>query len=129
MSSTALLLCFLAPLLFLFFAQAMTQINAWEAASAAAVEKSEKDTDKPKAKRELPWFDQRLGAPEPEDPAKKKTQDKDKPKEKLKTTPAYVLSGLFFVIYLVGRWLEPFLLRRRLREALSGPAAMQAAFA
>lgn len=118
-SSTALLLCFLAPLLFLGFAQGMTQINAWEQAKAAAVAAPDKEAEKPKVKRELHWVDKLLGAPEPEDPAKKKNKDKDKPKEKLRTTPAYVLAGLFFVIYLVGRVLEPWLLKRTLRAALA----------
>ena len=121
-SSTALLLCFLAPLLFLGFAFGMTQLNAWEqekAATEAAVA-AEKEAESPKVKRELHPIDKLLGAPEPEDPAKKKEKDGDKPKEKLKTTPAFVLSGLFFLIYLVGRMLEPWLLRRTLRAALAG---------
>jgi len=119
-SSTALLLCFLAPLLFLAFAQGMTQLNIWEQekAAAEAAQGAKKDEAKPKAKRELHPIDKLLGAPEPEDPAKKK-KDEDKPKEKLKTTPAYVLAGLFLVIYLVGRVLEPWLLKRTLRSALT----------
>lgn len=121
-SSTALLLCFVAPLLFLGFAQAMTQINLWEQAKAAAVAEQDKPAEKPKVKRELHPIDKLLGAPAPEDPAKKK-KDKDKPKEKLRTTPAYVLAGLFFVIYLVGRVLEPWLLRRTFRAALTRPAS------
>ena len=58
-----------------------------------------------------------LGAPEPEDPSKKKDEMKDK--EKFKTTPAYVLAGIFFVLFLVGRVLEPWLLKRTLRAALA----------
>ncbi|MDC8754604.1 hypothetical protein OIK40_08120 [Erythrobacter sp. sf7] len=124
-SSTALLLCFLAPLLFLGFAQIAHAVNAWEASTAevAAKEKSaeegkDEDKDKSKAKAELHWIDKLLGAPEPDDPTKKK--DKGEKKEKIRTTPAYVLAGLFFVIYLVGRVLEPWLLKRTFRAALSG---------
>lgn len=121
-SSTALLLCFLAPLLFLGFAQIAHAVNAWEASAAevAAKDKSAeegKDKDKSKAKAELHPIDKMLGAPEPEDPTKKK--DKQEKKEKIRTTPAYVLAGLFLVIYLVGRVLEPWLLKRTFRAALS----------
>ena len=119
--SNALLLCFLAPLLFLGFAQLMVAINAWEKADAAAVQSAEKkDADKPKVKPELHPIDKLLGAPEPEDPAKKKEKAKDKKKEKFDPTRAYVLAGLFFLIYCVGRVLEPWLLKRTLRAALSG---------
>ena len=121
--STALLMCFLAPLLFLGFGQLMVAINAWENSGAQAVETLEKkkDEDKPKAKPELHPLDKLLGAPEPEDPAKKKekNKDKDKKKEKFDPTRAYVLAGLFFLIYLVGRVLEPWLLKRTLRAALA----------
>jgi hypothetical protein len=115
-SSTALLLCFLAPLLFLGFAQAMEAINAWEKSAAEMAQPAKEDAEKPKAKAELHPLDKLLGAPAPDDPEKKKDEKKDK--DKLNTTPAYVLAGLFFVIYLVGRVLEPWLLKRTLRSAL-----------
>lgn len=123
--SKALLLCFLAPLLFLAFAQLMVTVNGWEKASAEAAEAAgkdggkDKDKDAAKSVPELHPLDQFLSAPAPEDPAKKK-KDKDKQdKEKFDPTPAYVLAGLFFVVYLVGRVLEPWLLRRTLRAALT----------
>lgn len=117
-SSTALLLCFLAPLLFLGFAQTMVALNAWEKTATAAVEAADKkEKEKAKVKRELHPIDKLLGAPEPEDPAKKKDKDKEK-KEKFDPTRAYVLAGLFFLIYLVGRVLEPWLLKRTFRAAL-----------
>jgi hypothetical protein len=128
-TSRALLLCFLAPLLFLFFAQAMVTINAWEkAAEAAQGEKDKdaekgKDAEKDKAPPKLNPIDEWLGAPAPEDPAKKKEKEKDKDKEdkgKFDPTPSYVLAGLFFLTFLVGRVLEPWLLKRRLRAALAG---------
>jgi hypothetical protein len=121
LSSTALLLCFLAPLLFLGFAQAAITINAWEAASIEAEDKAKKDDEKPKPVKKLNPVDEFLGAPAPEDPNKKKDKDKDKDEGRHSPDEAYVLAGLFFVVYLVGRWLEPWLIRRRFRKALATP--------
>jgi hypothetical protein len=119
LKSTALLLCFLAPLLFLGFAQLAEGLNAWEKAGAEASAKAAKDDEKPKAVRKLNPIDEFLGAPQPEDPSKKKDKDKDKDKGKHSSTPAYVLAALFFAIYLVGRVLEPWLIRRRFRMAIA----------
>jgi hypothetical protein len=118
--SHALLMCFLAPLLFLGFAQMAIAINAWEGSGTEASEKDEKKDEKPPVVKELHPLDKFLGAPAPEDPSKKK---KDEKKEEGRHSPdeGYVLVGIFAAIYLVGRWLEPFLLRRRLRAALAGP--------
>lgn len=117
LSSTALLLTFIAPLLFLAFAQLAVGVNAWDKASVEASEKAKKDDDKPKAIKQLNPVDVFLGAPAPEDPDKKKDKKKDDVRHS--PTPAYVLAGLFFAIYLVGRTLEPWLVRRRLRNALT----------
>jgi hypothetical protein len=118
--SHALLLCFLAPLLFLGFAQAAVVINGWDAARAEAAEKSgtKKEDEKPKPVKTLHPIDQFLGAPAPEDPQKKK--DEKKGKGRHSPDEAYFMAGLFALIYLVGRWLEPFLVRRRLRTLLAG---------
>lgn len=118
--SHALLLCFLTPLLFLGFAQMAITINEWEAAGAEASEKAEKKDEKPKPVKKLNPVDEFLGAPAPEDPNKKKTDEK---KDEGRHSPdeGYALAGIFAAIYLVGRWLEPFLVRRRLRAALAGP--------
>ncbi len=114
--SHALLFAFLAPLLFLGFAQAAIFINEWEAAGPEAAEKAEKkESDKPKAVKKLNPVDEFLGAPAPEDPSKKK-DNKDKGRHS--PEEGYFMAGLFAAIYLVGRWLEPFLVRRRLRAAL-----------
>jgi hypothetical protein len=113
--SHALLLCFLAPLLFLAFAGAATVINGWEKAAEAA-EAGEQPDGKPKPVRKLHPIDEFLGAPAPEDPAKKK-KDKEEGPHSPKT--GYFFAGLFLAIYLAGRWLEPWLLRRRLRAALA----------
>ncbi|QDH34323.1 hypothetical protein [Porphyrobacter sp. YT40] len=116
--SHALLLCFLAPLLFLGFAQMAVAINGWEAASGAASEEKKAD-DKPKPVKQLNPVDEFLGAPAPEDPNAKKDEKKDEGRHS--PIEGYVLAGIFFLIYLVGRWLEPWLARRRLRAALAAP--------
>lgn len=123
-ASTALLLCFLAPLLFLFFAQVMEAANDYERAKAEASDgkQGKKDEAKDQPVPKLHPIDVMLGAPAPEDPKAKKDKKKE-PKAKFKTTPAYVLSGLFFVIFLVGRVLEPWLLKRTFRRALSPPGS------
>jgi hypothetical protein len=120
--SHALLLCFLAPLLFLGFAQAAIALNAWEAAGAEASEKAKdesKDKNKAKPVPKLNPIDEFLGAPVPEDPNKKKDEKKDEGRHS--PDEAYALAAIFAVVYLVGRWLEPWLLRRRLRAALAAP--------
>lgn len=119
--SHALLMTFLAPLLFLGFAGAAIGLNAWEAASADPAEKAaKKDEDKPKPVRKLNPVDEFLGAPQPEDPSKKKDEKKE---DEGRHSPdkGYFMAGLFALIYAVGRWLEPWLLRRRLRAALAKP--------
>lgn len=122
--SHALLLCFLAPLLFLGFAQLAETLNAYEAAAAKAEEAAQKDKkkdeDKPKPVRKLNPVDQFLGAPAPEDPNKKKDK-KDEEEGRHSPEPGYFLAGLFAALYLLGRWLEPWLARRRLRAALATP--------
>jgi hypothetical protein len=123
LSSTALLLCFLAPLLFIGFGQLAELANSWEKAAIEAAPEKDKEKDKDKDKQKpvpkLHPIDEMLGAPAPEDPDKKK---KDKEKEKDEgphsPTPAYVLAGLFLAIYLVGRVLEPWLVRRTFRKAI-----------
>jgi hypothetical protein len=117
--SHALLLCFLTPLLFLGFAQLAITINEWEAAGPDAAEKKD---EKPKPVKKLNPVDEFLGAPAPEDPNKKK---KDEKKDEGRHSPdqGYFLAGLFAVIYLIGRWLEPWLVRRRLRAALAAVPA------
>lgn len=124
LSSTALLLCFLAPLLFLAFAQLAVAANAWEQNGAETSEKAKPEEDKPKTVAKLNPIDAMLGAPAPEDPSKKKDKDKDKDKGRHSPKPGYVLAGLFFVIYLVGRVLEPWLVKRTFRQALAQAAPL-----
>jgi hypothetical protein len=133
-ASTALLLCFLAPLFFLALTQVMEAANRYEAAKAVAEGKAaKKDEAKDKPVPKLHPIDVMLGAPAPKDPKAEAAKDagkKKEPKPKFKTTQAYVLSGLFFVIFLVGRVLEPWLLKRTFRRALTaapGAAGIAAA--
>ena len=127
--SHALLLCFLAPLLFLGFAQAAILINGWEAASTETSETAaaKKEDEKPKAVKTLHPVDEFLGAPAPDDPKKKKEEKKDEGRHS--PDEGYVMAGLFALIYLAGRWLEPFLVRRRLRAFLAGSSTVPAAAA
>jgi hypothetical protein len=127
--SHALLFCFLAPLLFLGFAQLAITVNAWEAAAAKAEEAAQKDKkkdeEKPKPVRKLNPIDEWLGAPAPEDPNKKKDKE-DEEEGTHSPEPGYFLAGLFAALYLLGRWLEPWLARRRFRAALAEPVPSKA---
>lgn len=120
LSSSALLLSFLAPLLFIGFGQLAELANSWEKAAIEALPEKgkEKDKDKSKPVPKLNPIDAMLGAPAPEDPNKKKDKDKEKDEGPHSPTPAYVLAGLFLAIYLVGRVLEPWLIRRTFRKAI-----------
>lgn len=131
--STALFICFLAPLAFLAFGQFAELINAIEkpaliAEKAAEEEKKKEETEE---KLELHWIDQMLGAPErkprgedDEERARKDGREdgrEDEVEGNHSPTTAYVFAGIFFAIYLVGRALEPYLLKRTFRAALAGP--------
>lgn len=130
-SSTALLLCFLAPLLFIGLGQLAEGLNMLD----PPVEESErgeaaKDKDE-KEDRSLHWIDQMLGAPAPETKEerekRKEEEESEEDKEaKHSSTPAFVLAGLFLAIYLVGRILEPYLLKRTFRRALTDPEYFRA---
>jgi hypothetical protein len=121
LSSTALLLSFLAPLLFIGFGQLAELANSWEKAAIEAAPEKDKEKDKPKPVPKLNPIDAMLGAPAPEDPNKKKDKDKDEDEGPHSPTPAYVLAGLFLAIYLVGRVLEPWLVKRTFLKAIVEP--------
>lgn len=127
LSSRALLLCFLAPLLFLGFAQLTIVVGKYQKSSTEASEKA-KEEEKKKPELKLHPIDKFLGAPEPEKPKedeKKKGKDKDKEKEddkdkKPSPTPAYVFAAIFATLYVVGRILEDWLIKRLFRRKLAG---------
>ncbi len=129
--SRALLFCFLAPILFLGFAQLTVLVGNLQKPSTEAAEKAKKDKKKDQV---LPqhWIDKALGAPAPEKPQKDEKDSKDKKggKDKKKEdddkpspTPAYVFAGIFATLYVAGRILEDRLIKRLFRKRLLGSAA------
>ena len=121
LASPALLACFLAPLLFLALAQATIAISEFESAGTEAEEKAKKE-DKEEKEVKLHWLDAALGAPAPETAdEKKKDKEKDKDKDKKHSpTAAYVLAAIFATLYIVGRILEPWLIKSLFRKTLAG---------
>lgn len=118
LTSRALLLCFLAPLLFLGFAQLTIAVGEMEKSSTEAAEKSDKEKDPAEKYASIPMnpIDKFLGAPAPEKP-KKDEKDKEDDK-KPSPTPAYVFAAIFATLYVVGRILEDRLVKARFRKRL-----------
>lgn len=111
--SRALLLCFLAPLLFLAFAGGTVLLGKYEAAKAAAAPKKPEKKDKVLPQSPI---DKALGAPAPEPPKKDKKSDDDK---KPSPTSAYVFAGLFAFLYVAGRIIEQRQINRTFERRLS----------
>ncbi|MCX7284847.1 MAG: hypothetical protein NTX28_12520 [Novosphingobium sp.] len=121
--SKALLFCFLLPVLFIGFGQLTLAVGEYQMAQAEAKKKAEsKDKAKVQDSKkkdeakvlELNPIDKMLGAPAPEKPKKDKDAER-----KPSATAAYVFSALFALLYVVGRFLEPWLVRRRFRARLT----------
>lgn len=113
--SKALLLCFLAPLLFLALGQIDVALGKLdkpvaEAGKQGAAKKDDKLVP-------LNPIDKLLGAPEPE---KKSAAERaeEKAKKKHSPTPAYVFAGIFVALYLSGRVLEDKLAQSLFRKRL-----------
>ncbi|MEW9857069.1 hypothetical protein [Novosphingobium sp. M1R2S20] len=117
LTSRALLLCFLAPLLFLAFAQLTIAVSKLEGPSAEEADVSEKNKD---VELQLHPIDKALGAPAPEKPKKDDAETSESGAGKHSPTPAYVFAGLFALLYVVGRVLEARLVRTLFRRRLSG---------
>lgn len=118
--SRALLFCFLAPLLFLGFAQLTIFIGKMEKASTEAASKTKGAAKKPEKKKvERPQnpVDKFLGAPAPEKPKKDGDKSKDE-NDKYSPTPAYVFAGIFAALYVIGRILEDWLIKRQFKSLL-----------
>lgn len=113
--SPALLLTFLAPLLFLALGQAIVGIGMVN--QAVTAEEKEDEDEEP---GELHWIDQMLGAPAPEKDEDNDEEDDEEEDEDHSPLRAYGLAGVFALIYLIGRVLEPRLFRSTLSKALSG---------
>jgi hypothetical protein len=127
LASRTLLFCFLAPLMFLGIAQITIAVGKYEKAAAAA-EKTADKAKKPEAKKpDVPMnpVDKFLGAPAPDKAKKDKGEDGgddgEGPKKKRSPTPAYVFAGIFATLYIIGRFLEAWLVnglfRKRLQDA------------
>jgi hypothetical protein len=114
--SKALLFCFLLPLLFIGFGQLTLYVGAYQKAAAEAKEKAAGDKKKKDEAKvlELNPIDKMLGAPAPEKPEKGEEGGR-----KPSATAAYVFAGIFAFLYVVGRFLEPWLVRRRFRARLT----------
>lgn len=119
LTSRALLFCFLAPLLFLGFAQATIAIGKLEkpATEAAGKKKPEKKD------AELPQnpIDKALGAPAPEKPRKDGAGKSEEDDKKPSPTSAYVFAAIFAALYVVGRILEDRLVKVLFKKSLLGP--------
>jgi hypothetical protein len=126
LTSRALLFCFLAPLLFLGFAQLTIALGKLDKPSTEAVGKSGKASDaskKPEKKHAaLPQnpIDKALGAPAPEKPKKEGADKSEKEKKKHSPTAAYVFAGIFAALYLGGRILEDWLVKALFKKRLLG---------
>jgi len=126
--SRALLFCFLLVPLFLGFAQLSIALGkmqkpATEVASTSgkAPDASKKVAAKADMAAPVPLnpIDKFLGAPEPEKPkagAEKPTRRGGKPSP----TPGYVFASFFAILYVVGRILEDWLVKRLFRRKLAG---------
>lgn len=118
LTSRALLFCFLAPLLFLAFAQLTILAGDLQKPAAEDTAKKEK-AEKP----EVPMnpIDKALGAPAPEKKDKDKDKSKDKEKDKKPSpTPSYVFAGIFAALYVAGRLIEDRMVRGLFRRSLAG---------
>lgn len=123
LDSRALLYCFLAPLLFLAFAQFTVVVKKFEGAQTEAASASAKGSEKlktpngGKAGVALNPIDAFLGAPKPE------KKDDDKKDKGPSPTPGYVFAGIFAFLYLIGRILEDRLVKSLIRKTVSDSAA------
>jgi hypothetical protein len=129
--SKALLYCFLAPLLFLALAGisiGLGTIDKPTAEEAAKDKREAEEEEKEIAAMPQNPIDKFLGAPAPEKPkseaekkkeeAKKKAEGKDEPESDHNPTPAYVFAGIFAALYIGGRILEAWLIKRVFRKSL-----------
>jgi len=106
LTSRTLLFCFLASPLFLGIAQLTLVVNHFE---KPIPHEEMKHADVP-----MNPIDKALGSPEP-DHSKKDDADDDK---KLSPKAAYIFSGIFAILYVVGRILEDRLVKARFRKSL-----------
>lgn len=119
LTSRVLLFCFLAPLLFLGFAQLTVAIGELEKTSIEAAGKSKKPEKKDAALPQNP-IDKVLGAPAPEKPKKEDAGKSKEDDSKPSPTAAYVFAVLFAALYVVGRIFEDRLIKALFKKSLLG---------
>ena len=132
--SRALLFCFVLAPLFLGIAQftivmgkfqkPASEVAATSGKSAGAAKKpAAKAADKAEADKAAPVplnpVDKFLGAPEPEKP-KKGEEKPGRRNKKPSPTPAYVFAAIFATLYVIGRILEDWLVKRLFKKSLLG---------
>ena len=126
-ASTALFFCFIAPLFFLAFAQLANALNTIEKPAVEAQIAEEKKQEAAKEPAQLHWIDQALGAPAPKQPGDEDdTDSREEVQGNHSPRVSYVLAGVFFAIYLAGRMLEPYLLKRTFKALLVGSKTTKA---
>ena len=119
LTSRILLFCFLAPLLFVGFAQLTIAIGNIEKASTEASAKSKVSAAKKDVALPQNPIDKALGAPAPEKPKKDGAGGSaEKEKKKPSPTAAYVFAGMFAALYVIGRILEARLVKSLFRKSL-----------
>ena len=116
LTSRALLFCFLAPLLFVGFAQLTIALGKFEKPAAEAAKKQA--IEKPPVP--LNPIDKFLGAPEPEKPKKGEADKPGGRHKKPSPTAAYVFAGIFVALYIAGRILEDRMVKSLFRKRLQG---------
>jgi hypothetical protein len=118
LTSRALLFCFLAPLLFLAFAQLTVLKGKFDKPPAEAAGKAEalKKAERESAMLIQNPIDKALGAPAPEKPKKDEKRGGDR---KASPKAAYIFAGIFAALYFVGRIWEARLVGALFRKRLS----------
>lgn len=122
LKSPALRLVFLAPFFFLAAALGTQVLSDFERANqqqeeaAKGKDKAEEEEEEEEPRNAIDVF---LGAPEPFTLEEKKRRKEEKEKEDPHSSrPAYIFAGIFAALWILGRFLEPWLVRRTFRRAL-----------
>lgn len=122
LTSRALLFCFLAPLLFLCFAQLIVAAGNLDKPSTEGAAKSDTSAKEDLVVQQNP-IDKALGAPAPEKP-KKDGAGKSEEDKKPSPTAAYVFAAIFAALYVVGRILEDRLAKLLFKNSILAPDAV-----
>lgn len=148
LKSRALLACFIAPLIFLAFAQLSVGLSMLHDSGSSADRTAERGADEAEEDEEeeeirLHPIDKFLGAPAPKQPGEdeedeaedsaegeegavgeegsdgdEEASEEDEDEMRHSPGPAYVFAAIFAAVYLGGRFLEDLLIKRRFRRRL-----------